>query len=190
LINISQTLLDTATAVELLRAGHVIAYPTEAVFGLGCDPANEIAVRKLLSIKGRHESAGLVLIASDFAQLEPWVAEVDQELLDRAMQRWPGSVTWLFPKAPAVPDYVAGKHDTIAVRITSHAPSRDLCEAFGGPLISTSANHTAARPARSAGEVDKSFGHQLAGILEGPLGGTDKPSEIRDLKTGKIFRHG
>ena len=75
--------LDTVTAVEKLRAGHVIAYPTEAVYGLGCDPANETAVRNLLSIKGRHESAGLVLIASDFSQLKFWLAEVDPETLDR-----------------------------------------------------------------------------------------------------------
>ena len=79
-------LLDTAAAVEQLQAGEVIAYPTEAVFGLGCDPANESAVRKILLLKGRHESAGLVLIASEFSQLEPWIAEVDDKLLDRAMQ--------------------------------------------------------------------------------------------------------
>ena len=182
------TLLDTATAAELLRTGHVIAYPTEAVFGLGCDPANETAVRKLLAIKGRHESAGLVLIASDFSQLTPWVADVDGELLDRAMQAWPGPVTWLFPRASTVPDYVAGYHDTIAVRITAHPPSRDLCDAFGSALVSTSANHSAEKPARSAGEVDQFFGHQIAGILEGPLGGTNKPSEIRDLKSGKVLR--
>lgn len=184
------TLLDTDGAVEKLREGHVIAYPTEAVFGLGCDPDNEKAVRHLLSIKGRHESAGLVLIASDFRQLRPWVGDVGPDLLDRAMQSWPGPVTWLFPRAKNVPDYVAGHHATIAVRLTAHEPSRALCEAFGSPLISTSANHSSAEPARSAEEVDRYFGDRIAGILEGQLGGGDKPSEIRDLKTGKIFRHG
>ena len=183
-------LLDTNSAVEHLKAGHVIAYPTEAVYGLGCDPSDETAVRKILSIKGRHESAGLVLIASDFGQLKPWVEEVDQSLLDVAMQHWPGPVTWLFPRAPGVPDFVAGTHKTIAVRITAHEPSRALCEAFGSPLISTSANHTAARPARSAEEVDQCFGHQIAGILEGSLGKSDKPSEIRDLASGQVFRRG
>ncbi len=186
----SQTLLNTTAAVEHLHAGHVIAYPTEAVYGLGCDPANESAIRKLLSMKGRHESAGLVLIASEFSQLQPWVSEVDRDLLDRAMQTWPGPVTWLFPRAAEVPDYVAGGHDTIAVRITAHEPSRLLCETFGSALISTSANHTAARPARSVEEVEQSFGHYLAGILAGPLGGAEKPSEIRDLISGKIFRKG
>jgi L-threonylcarbamoyladenylate synthase len=184
------TLLDTTAAAEQLHSGHVIGYPTEAVYGLGCDPANESAIRNLLSMKGRHESAGLVLIASKFSQLQRWVADVDGDLLDRAMQSWPGPVTWLFPRAADVPDYVAGDHDTIAVRITAHEPSRLLCETFGSALVSTSANHTAGRPARSVQEVEQSFGHYLAGILAGPLGGAEKPSEIRDLISGKIFRKG
>ena len=186
----SHTLLNTATAVEHLRAGHVIAYPTEAVYGLGCDPANETAVRKLLALKGRHESAGLVLIASEFSQLKPWISDVDAALIDKAMQTWPGPVTWLFPRATTVPNYVAGAHHTIAVRITAHQPSRLLCEAFGSALISTSANHTSAKPARSAEEVQNYFGHQIKGILTGCLGGGEKPSEIRDLLSGNIIRRG
>ncbi len=186
----AETLLDTATAVEQLRAGHVIAYPTEAVYGLGCDPANEGAVRELLVLKGRHESAGLVLIASKFAQLKPWISNIGEAQLERAMQTWPGPVTWLFPRAAGVPDYLAGKHDTIAVRITGHAPSRALCEAFGSALISTSANHTTAKPARSAEEVQDYFGDELAGILTGALGDGERPSEIRDLVSGNIIRQG
>ena len=187
---VSLKLLDTAAAADLLAAGQVIAYPTEAVFGLGCDPGNESAVRKLLVLKHRHESAGLVLIASDFSQLLPWIAEVDSCLTDKAMQTWPGPVTWLFPRAQDVPNYVAGDHETIAVRVTAHQPSRDLCEAFGSALISTSANHTAATPARSAAEVHSYFGQSLGGILAGCLGDASKPSEIRDLLTGTIIRKG
>jgi len=186
----THTLLDTAGAVMQLRAGHIIAYPTEAVFGLGCDPRNESAVRKLLSLKGRREAAGFVLIASEFSQLQPWIATTRASLIDKAMQTWPGPVTWLFPRADDVPDFVAGKHDTIAVRITAHAPSRALCDAFGGALISSSANHTAAKPARSAGEVEDYFGHYLGGILTGPLGGAEHPSEIRDLVSDKLLRKG
>jgi len=187
---LSYTPLDTAAAVEQLRAGHVIAYPTEAVYGLGCDPANESAVRSLLLMKNRHESAGLVLIASRFSQLRRWIADVDGTLIDKAMQTWPGPVTWLFPRADNVPDYVAGQHDTIAVRITAHGPSRELCEAFGGALISTSANHTAAEPARTALQVQNYFGSSIAGILKGELGDGEKPSEIRDLASGKVIRSG
>jgi len=184
------TLLDTASAVKQLRTGHVIAYPTEAVFGLGCDPTNESAVRDLLSLKDRPESAGLVLIASGFSQLQPWVADIGESLKTRAMQAWPGPITWLFPRATTVPDYVAGKHDTIAVRITAHVPSRKLCEAFGSALISTSANPTAEQPARSAEEVHEYFGAQIHGILAGQLGTSGKPSEIRDLVSGNIIRQG
>ena len=184
----SHTLLDTAAAVERLRSGQVIAYPTEAVYGLGCDPANESAVRKLLSLKDRPESAGLVLIASEYSQLQAWIAEIDQSLVEKAMQTWPGPVTWLFPRATGVPDYLAGNHDTIAVRLTAHEPSRTLCNAFGSALVSTSANHTAAKPARSAEEVEDYFGYHIAGILAGPLGGAENPSEIRDLLSDNIIR--
>ena len=185
-----QSLLDTATAVERLQAGLVIAYPTEAVYGLGCDPCNEAAVRKLLLLKGRHESAGLVLIASDFSQLKPWIADVEETLVQKAIHTWPGPVTWLFPRAKGVADYVAGKHKTVAVRITAHEPSRKLCRAFGSALISTSANHTSAKPARSAEEVRSYFGSDIAGILAGDLGSGDKPSEIRDLVSNRIIRQG
>ena len=185
-----QSLLDTAAAVGQLRAGHVIAYPTEAVYGLGCDPANESAIRKLLALKGRRESAGFVLIASKFSHLKPWIPDLDESLTDKAMKTWPGPVTWLFPRAAGVPDYVAGNHDTIALRITAHEPSRALCDAFGSALISSSANLTATRPARSTAEVEAYFGNQLAGILAGPLGGAVNPSEIRDLVSGDIIRHG
>ena len=186
----SKSLLDIAGAVDQLRSGHVIAYPTEAVYGLGCDPANEAAVRQVLELKGRPESAGFVLIASRFSQLQPWIADIDQALIDKAMQSWPGPVTWLFPRAAGVPNFVAGNHKTIALRITAHGPSRDLCGAFDSALISSSANHRAAAPARSVAEVERYFGQRIGGILAGPLGDSNKPSEIRDLVTGNIIRRG
>ena len=184
------SLLDIPSAVEQLHAGQVIAYPTEAVYGLGCDPSNESAIRRLLALKGRQKSAGFVLIASDYSQLLPWIADIDDSLKEKAMQCWPGPVTWLFPRAAGVPDDVAGTHQTIALRITAHETSRALCEAFGSALISTSANHTANPPARSVAEVEAYFGERLGGILAGPLGESDKPSEIRDLVSGNIIRKG
>jgi len=182
--------LDIENAVECLREGKLIAYPTEAVYGLGCDPYNETAIHQLLELKGRRTQAGFVLIASRFSQLEPWITQLDAALIERAMQTWPGPVTWLFPRAAHVTDYVAGAHPTIALRITAHQPSRELCEAFGSALISTSANPSTDQPARSAGQVADYFGYRIAGILDGELGHADKPSEIRDLVSGKIIRHG
>jgi len=186
----SYTTLDTAQAAERLQAGEVIAYPTEAVYGLGCDPLNREAIYKILELKGRQASAGFVLIASRFSQLEPWISPLDPALIERAMQTWPGPVTWLFPRAEHVPDYVAGFHPTIALRITAHGPSRELCDTFDSALISTSANPSADSPARSARQVATYFGDRIAGILAGDLGGSGKPSQIRDLISGKIIRAG
>ena len=186
----SSRLLDTASAVQQLRAGEIIAYPTEAVYGLGCDPFNETAVRKLLALKGRPESSGFVLIASNLEQLKPWFAPVEPKLLQKAMRRWPGRVTWLFPRAESVPDYIAGDHKTIALRIIAHPACRALCEAFGSALISTSANLSSFPPARSHVEVMDYFADHIAGTLMGELGQGERPSEIRDLATGAILRQG
>ena len=183
-------MLDISGAIEQLREGNIIAYPTEAVYGLGCDPSNKDAIRKLLKIKAREESAGFVLIASNLDQLQPWIAAVEPNLVKRAMRRWPGPTTWLFPRAKEVADMVAGQHTTVAVRITAHEPSRKLCMAFGSALISTSANTHSAQPARSVAEVKDYFGNQLGGILVGALGSAQQPSEIRDLVNGNIIRHG
>lgn len=186
----SLKLLDTAQAVEKLKAGEIIAYPTEAVYGLGCDPFNEKAVRRILELKNRPESAGFVLIASDMEQIIPWIADTPPALLEKAMQSWPGPVTWLFPRADHVPDFVAGNHKTIAIRMTAHPASRELCAAFGSALISSSANHSSKEPARSQQEVESYFAGQIAGTLKGQLGAGDKPSEIRDLISGTVIRQG
>ncbi|MGD9022012.1 MAG: Sua5/YciO/YrdC/YwlC family protein [Lysobacterales bacterium] len=183
-------LLDTASAVEQLRAGKVIAYPTEAVYGLGCDPRNEAAAREILALKGRHAKAGFVLIASRYSQIQPWIADIDKALVERAMSAWPGPVTWLFPRAAQVPDFIAGNHPTVALRITAHEPSRALCDAFGSALVSTSANPSTREPARSAAQVAVYFGDRIAGILAGRLGDSANPSEIRDLVSGNLIRRG
>jgi L-threonylcarbamoyladenylate synthase len=181
-------LLDPTQAVQCLRNGQIIAYPTEAVFGLGCDPCNATAVHQLLALKNRPASAGLILIAAEFSQFKDWVDEVDSTLRARAEETWPGPVTWLFPRGMTVPDFIAGAHDTIAIRVTAHPVSAELCRAFGGPVVSTSANPHSAPPARSAGEVEDYFGPFLGGILAGALGGDSRPSVIRDLRSGEIVR--
>lgn len=184
------TLLNVTEAAERMRAGEVVAYPTEAIFGLGCDPANEKAVRKLLMLKNREPEQGLILIGANFDQFRPWIAEVPAKQLERAMQTWPGAVTWLFPRAAEVPDFIAGNHPTLAIRVTDHPISRALSEAFGGPIVSTSANPHSAPPARSAGEVEDYFGSFIAGIVAGALGGRTQCSEIRDLASGRVLRAG
>lgn len=183
-------LLSITDAAQRLREGEVIAYPTEAVYGLGCDPFDHEAVGRLLELKGRPESAGLILLSDDFSRFGDFVAPVDDATCDRAMESWPGPVTWLFPKSVTCPGWISGEHDTVALRVTSHPVCRQLCEAFGGALVSTSANRSGQDPAREVAQVEWAFGAGIAGIVEGALGGLERPSEIRDVRSGEVVRPG
>ena len=182
---ITDVLLTPQEAAERMRGGGVVAYPTEAVFGLGCDPANEAAVQRILSLKHRSAGEGLILIGSRFSQFDGWVADVDGSAAD---ETWPGPVTWLFPRGEKTPDWIAGDHAAVAIRVTAHETCRALCDAFGGPIVSTSANPHSAPPARAAGTVEDYFGHYIAGTVAGGLGGEASVSEIRDLVTGERLR--
>lgn len=175
---------------QSLRDGKVLAYPTEAVYGLGCDPACKSAVGRILELKGRPKAAGLILIADRFERFKAYVGALPPGALERAQSRWPGPVTWLFPRGDSVPDWLAGMHPTIALRVTAHPVCRRLCAAFGGAIVSTSANPRSAEPARTAEQVEAYFGTDLCGIVEGDLGDAERPSEIRDLATGRIIRGG
>lgn len=183
-------MLSTQQAAERMQSGAVIAYPTEAVYGLGCDPNNEQAVRHLLALKKRSPDAGLILIADRFEYFEPFIGAVDQDKVQAALDTWPGPVTWLFPRASSVPDWLAGKHPAIALRLTAHEVCRQLCVHFGGAIVSTSANPTTQPAPKSAAEVANYFPLGLAGIVEGEVGGRELPSEIRDLLTGDLIRAG
>jgi L-threonylcarbamoyladenylate synthase len=181
-------LLTIPRAVQCLQDGRLIAYPTEAVFGLGCDPRSELATRKLLALKNRPAGAGLILIADSFDRFEPYIEPQSETRNEQALTTWPGPVTWLFPRKESVPDWLAGNHSTIAIRVTAHPVCRALCGAFGGPIISTSANPSGQGPARFAETVDDYFGTELCGIVAGELGRENQPSEIRDLATGRVLR--
>lgn len=181
---------DLQQAVAHLEAGRVVAYPTEAVFGLGCDPLQEAAVLALLDIKERPVEAGLIVIASDLAQLGGLVNLGDADALARAKATWPGPVTWVFPAHAQTPDWLTGGRGTLAVRVTGHPVARALCEAFGAGVVSTSANRRGGTPARTAHEVAELFGEAVDCIVPGETGGRESPSEIRDAATGEVLRHG
>lgn len=175
-------------AVRRLEAGGVIAYPTEAVYGLGCNPFDGQAVLKLLAIKRRCINQGLILIASRFEQLAPLLLPIPAANARKAMASWPGPFTWTWPCLPEVPDWLTGEHETLAVRVTAHPVAAALCEAFGGPLVSSSANRSGHAPARSPLQVRREFGDQTDYIIHGPLSGLAQPTRIRDVMTGRLLR--
>ena len=176
-------------AARLLRNGAVIAYPTEAVFGLGCDPLNRDAVLRLLAIKRRPLQKGLILIASRFAQLRPFVLPPDAALQRRLDATWPGPVTWLLPANPATPTWLRGEHRTLAVRVTDHPLGAALCDAFDGPIVSTSANASGHPPARSALQVRQRC-PGVDFVLHGATGGLTRPTTILDAASGATVRPG
>ena len=175
-------------AGALVRAGGVVAYPTEAVWGLGCDPLDANAVARILAIKQRPASMGLILIAADVAQLAPWIEPLTADLEARVTATWPGPVTWILPAQPWVPDWVHGGRGSIAVRVTAHAQSAALCRATGFAIVSTSANRSGKPPARTGIQVRRWFGDEVDLILDGATGGRDRPSEIRDAVSGRRIR--
>jgi len=143
-----------------------------------------------LSLKQRPVEKGLILIAANIEQLNTYLAPVDATHWQRAMATWPGPVTWVFPARNSVPAILRGAHTTLAVRVTAQPLVRLLCEAFGGALVSSSANIAAQPPARSVAEVRAQFPQGIDYILPGEVNPLAQPSEIRDVQTGKILRPG
>lgn len=155
--------LEQATAA--LRRGEIVAYPTEAVWGLGCDPFDAAAVQRLLALKQRPQAKGVILIAAGIEQLLPWIdlAGLPDARRVELLASWPGPHTWTVPCRESVPDWLRGEHDSLAVRVTAHPLAAALCRAFDGPLVSTSANLAGAPPARRVEELDPLVLAGLAG---------------------------
>ncbi len=175
-------------AARIVHAGGLIAYPTEAVYGLGCDPLNAAAVQRLLTLKHRPMDKGLILIASDLDQLRAFLLPLNPDDEATLATTWPGPVTWLLPARPETPRWLRGRHDTLAVRVTDHPLTAALCRTLGHPLVSTSANLAGRPPARDALGVRRAFGDRIDFLLHGPLGGLARPTTIRDLRSGHTLR--
>jgi L-threonylcarbamoyladenylate synthase len=177
-------------AVRRIASGGIIAYPTETLYGLGCDPFNGPAVLRLLALKQRGIEQGLVLIASHFRQVESLLTAMPPAVRKRVMHPGRRPVTWVLPCLPDVPYWMRGSHYSLAIRITTHPVAAGLCDHWGGPLVSTSANIHGRRPATGPLSVHKAFHDQLDYVLHDPAAATNRPSEIRDGITGTILRPG
>jgi L-threonylcarbamoyladenylate synthase len=174
-------------AARVVRRGGVIAYPTEAVWGLGCDPWDSDAVHRLLALKVRPVEKGLILVADCVEQFDFLLEDLPERWLDRLVGSWPGPNTWLVPHRDRLPDWISGQHDSVALRVTDHPLVARLC-ALTGPLVSTSANPAGRPSARSRLRVEQYFPGDLDGVLGGSLGGRKNPSTIRDIRNGEVIR--
>lgn len=176
-------------AAAVIKAGGVVAYPTESVFGLGCDPANSSAVERIIAIKKRDPTAGLILLAWDRSQIDDYV-EGGLGAFPAVLDSWPGPISWVLPASWSTPALVTGRGNTVALRVTKHPVAAALCKAAGFAIVSTSANLSGEPAARTAGAVETAFDSQIDYVLTGETGGADLPSEIRDARSGKVLRQG
>lgn len=174
--------------VRTLLQGGVIAYPTEAVWGLGCDPDNDHAVEKILRLKKRPVHKGLILVAASIEQLDFLLHDLEPEYYQKLEASWPGANTWLIPHKGRVSPMVTGKHATVAVRVSNHPIVKALCQGFGGPIVSTSANPMGLSAAKSQMQVRRYFAKEALSYATGVVGGRSTPSVIRDLYTDAIIR--
>ena len=176
-------------AAQILGCGGVIAYPTEAVYGLGCDPSNSEALKRLLEIKGRPSSKGFILVASSVGQLLPYIRPLERlAMAGEIIDSWPGPNTWILPARRGVSPLLTGGRGTLAVRVSAHPVVRQLCDAWCGALVSTSANLHGGAELKSRLHMRRRFRLQVDCFVPGMLGGDERPSCIRDGRTGVRIR--
>lgn len=174
-------------AAQVLARGGIIAYPTESCYGLGCDPRQRRAVRRLLRLKQRPAAKGLILVAATAAQCRPYFTG---ELPTQVADSWPGPYTWLLPARANTPTWLRGRHTRIALRVSAHPAVQALCRASGMAIVSTSANRGGQRPARSQREVRQRFGDEIDYIVPGAIGRLRRPTQIADAASGCVLRAG
>lgn len=175
-------------ALSALSTSGVIAYPTEAVFGIGCDPTSEIALRRVLELKGREEHKGFILIASRQSQLEPFIEPISPESQRQLDAAWPGPVTFVVKAATQAHPLLTGHRETLAVRVSDHPLVRALCEGFGSAIVSTSANYSGQAPLITAAQVNEAFGDRIDVVVDEAVGTLASPTRIFDLASGKQLR--
>ncbi len=179
--------LNIPQSIDALYTGQVIAYPTESVWGLGCDPFDPHAVDRLLSLKNRPVDKGMILVVADRQQLAELIPSLSTTQLDTVAEPQPPT-TYLLPFANGeIPQWISGEHHKVAVRVSKHPTVRALCHAFGGALVSTSANPAGCQPAREIFQLKRYFSDTVP-ICQGRIGASLRPSRIIDLETSRIIR--
>ena len=200
---------DSATqAANWLKEAKLLAYPTESVWGIGCDPYNKAAVQRILDIKQRPQAKGMIVITDSVERLSPLLASLNNAQRQQIIDSWQSDVndselhnrqahTWLLPipqtLSTTMPSWIMGEHQTIAVRVIAHPIIRELCQQMVsannpfGFIVSTSCNPSGQSPASTFDTAYGYFGEQI-GYFQADTLGYILPSQIRDATTGSVIR--
>ncbi len=172
---------DLSHAVAILRAGGLVAFPTETVYGLGADAANPDAVKKVFAAKGRPHDHPLIVHLASAAQVKDWAREIPPAAHALAKTFWPGPLTLILKRAAHVSDLVTGGQDSVALRVPSHALAQALLQGFGGGMVGPSANRFGHVSATTAEHVRQEFGDAVDCVLNGGACEVGIESTIIDL---------
>lgn len=180
---------DSQSLKRYFEQGNVFAYPTEAVFGLGCDPLNSNALESILRLKNRPVEKGVILVADKWDRVEKFidVEKIPHEVLQSVKDSWPGFITWLMPKSSMTPEWISGDSDLIAVRVSAHPTIQQLCRTIESAMVSTSANVSGEEAIKQRSVLEQVFSQNVV-YIAGELGGEAKPSKICEALTGKVIR--
>lgn len=170
-----------ARAVALLRAGELVALPTETVYGLGADALNPAAVARIFAAKGRPADHPLIVHLPDAEALPRWAARIPKEAIALARAFWPGPLTLILPRSDEVPDLVTGGQDTVGLRVPNHPVALQLLRAFGSGIAAPSANRFGRISPTTARHVQEELGDRVALVLDGGPCQVGIESTILDL---------
>lgn len=176
---------DIERAVAVLKAGGLVAFPTETVYGLGADASNPGAVAKIFAVKGRPATHPVIVHLADAVQVANWAREIPEAARVLARRFWPGPLTIILKRAPRVSDVVTGGQDTVALRVPSHPVALQLLARFGGGIAAPSANRHGRVSATTAAHVRSEFGNAVDCVLDGGETDVGIESTILDLSAAK-----
>ncbi len=178
---------DAEPLCQCLHDGGVILYPTEGVLGLGCDPCHQRAVERVKALKVRDPRKGLICVAAHWKQVSRWVDVNKVPDLSTILATWPGPTTWVFPASEHAPSWLQA-NASVALRISAHAIVQQICEVYGGPLVSTSANSSGEDAWCHYDDVHPDWLEQVDGCVDGTVGSSQGPSKIYDAVSQKQYR--
>ncbi len=174
-------------AAHVIRDGGIIAYPTDTIYGLGCDPYNAQAVHNINLLKQRPLNKQFILLAGDIEQIKPLII-LDKKQQTKIMHT-SEPTSWIADASPQAPAWLTEQYNTLSIRISNHATVKKLCAALGHAIISTSANPSEKKPARNSLELHQYFHGRIDKILASQQKLSARPSKIIRLCDNRVIRH-